>query len=245
MTKEDVLTQFEALKGIGRAKAESLYDHGFTSMEALQKASLEELKAVQGITEKLAQDMYKQFQKGKEKTSSSSDTVKKPSSQKTEKTPQPARKPKAPSRSQKAKATTHEEEEGYHVKKKPELSPDLKQQLHLRKQIKQRTPEFLREEWFRYKRIPKNWRRPDGITSKMRINKKYRPSKVRIGFRGPRETRGLHASGFEEVMVFCLRDLETIDPKTQAARIGSTVGTRKRKELEKKAQEREIRILNR
>jgi len=246
MTKEDVLTQFEALKGIGRTKAESLYDHGFTSMEALQNASLEELKAVQGITGKLAQEIYLQFQKGKEKTSSSNDPVKKPSPKKTEKAPQPAMKPKAPSRSQKAKAKTHEEEEeGYKVKKKPELSPDLQQRLHLRKQIKQRTPEFLREEWFRYKRVPKNWRRPDGITSKMRINKKYRPSKVRIGFRGPRETRGLHASGFEEVMVFCLRDLETIDPKTQAARIGSTVGTRKRKELEKKAQEREIRILNR
>lgn len=240
MTKEDVLTQFEALKGIGRAKAESLYDHGFTSMEALQKASLEELKAVQGITDKLAQDLYMQFHKGKEKTSPSSNTAQKPTPKKTEKAP----KPKAPSRSQKTKAPTEGEEEAYQVKKKPELSPDLQQRLHLRKQIKQRTPEFLREEWFRYKRVPKNWRRPDGITSKMRINKKYRPSKVRVGFRGPRETRGLHASGFEEVMVFCLRDLDAIDPKTQAARIGSSVGTRKRKELEKKAQEREIRILN-
>jgi large subunit ribosomal protein L32e len=245
MAKEEILKQFETLKGIGRAKAESLYDHGFTSMDALQKASLDELKSVKGITEKLAQEVYRQLQKGKAKELSSSDTKKKPLPQKTEKIPEPAPKPKAPSRSKEPEAETGKEETGYQVKKKPELSPDLQQRLHIRKQIKRRTPEFLREEWFRYKRVPKNWRRPDGITSKMRINKKYRPSKVRVGFRGPRETRGLHSSGFEEIMVFCLRDLETIDPKTQAARIGSTVGTRKRKELEKEAQEREIRILNR
>jgi large subunit ribosomal protein L32e len=245
MAKEEILKQFETLKGIGRAKAESLYDHGFTSMDALQKASLDELKSVKGITEKLAQEVYRQLQKGKAKEPSSSDTKKKPLPQKTEKIPEPAPKPKAPSRSKEPEAETGKEETGYQVKKKPELSPDLQQRLHIRKQIKRRTPEFLREEWFRYKRVPKNWRRPDGITSKMRINKKYRPSKVRVGFRGPRETRGLHSSGFEEIMVFCLRDLETIDPKTQAARIGSTVGTRKRKELEKEAQEREIRILNR
>jgi large subunit ribosomal protein L32e len=245
MAKEEILKQFETLKGIGRAKAESLYDHGFTSMDALQKASLDELKSVKGITEKLAQDVYRQLQKEKAKIPSSGDTKKKPLPQQTEKAPKPAPKSKAPSQSKETEAETREEETGYQVKKKPELSPDLQQRLHVRKQIKQRTPEFLREEWFRYKRVPKNWRRPDGITSKMRINKKYRPSKVRVGFRGPRETRGLHPSGFEEVMVFCLRDLETIDPKTQAARIGSTVGTRKRKELEKEAEEREIRILNR
>ncbi|MHA1171367.1 MAG: 50S ribosomal protein L32e [Candidatus Heimdallarchaeota archaeon] len=110
--------------------------------------------------------------------------------------------------------------------------------------MKKRTPEFLREEWFRYKRIPKNWRRPDGITSKMRINLKYRPSKVRIGFRGPKETRGLHSSGFEEIIIHNMNELEAVNPKTQAARIGSTVGTKKRIEIAKKAEKLDIRILN-
>jgi len=135
-------------------------------------------------------------------------------------------------------------EDGYKPKKKPELSKELKSKLKTRKQIKKRTPEFLREEWFRYKRVPKNWRRPDGITSKMRINLKYRPSKVRVGFRGPRETRGLHSSGFEEVFVYNAKDLEAINPKTQAARIGGSVGTKKRVEIEKKAEKLEVRILN-
>jgi len=137
-----------------------------------------------------------------------------------------------------------EEEEKYKVKKKPKFSKEQKEKLKLRKQIKRRTPEFLREEWFRYKRIPKNWRRPDGISSKMRINLKYRPSKVRVGFRGPKEVRGLHSSGFEEIIVHNVNDLEAIDPNKQAVRIGSSVGTKKRMDIEKKAEELDVRILN-
>jgi large subunit ribosomal protein L32e len=67
---------------------------------------------------------------------------------------------------------------------------------------------------------------------------------VRVGFRGPRETRGLHSTGFEEVMVYTVDDLDHIDPKVQAARIGSSVGTKKRVKIEKKAAELEVRILN-
>ncbi len=129
-------------------------------------------------------------------------------------------------------------------KKKPILNQELKLQLEKRKEIKKRTPKFLREEWFRYKRIPKNWRRPDGITSKMHKNLAYRPSKVRVGFRGPKQTRGLHSSGFQEVIVFNIKDLESLNPKTQAARIGSSVGTKKRIDIGKKAEELDIRLLN-
>ena len=148
------------------------------------------------------------------------------------------------SKAKKEKTEEEKEEEVYKVKKKPKISKEKKERIKIRKRIKSRKPEFLREEWFRYKRIPHNWRRPDGITSKMRINKKYRPSKVRVGFRGPKDTRGLHSSGFEEVMVFNPNDLKNINPKIQAARIGGSVGTKKRLEIEKKAEELDIRILN-
>ena len=130
------------------------------------------------------------------------------------------------------------------TKKKPVLNEELKKQLEKRREIKKRTPKFLREEWFRYKRIPKNWRRPDGMTSKMHKNLAYRPSKVRVGYRGPKQTRGLHSSGFEEVTIFNVKDLEAINPKTQAARIGASVGTKKRVDIGKKAQELDIRLLN-
>jgi len=155
----------------------------------------------------------------------------------------PASKKATPEKTEEQPVEEKTKEE-YIAKKKPELSKELKEQLQKRKQIKKRTPDFIREEWFRYKRIPHNWRRPDGITSKMRKNLKYRPSKVRIGFRGPRGARGLHSSGFEEILVYNVNDIGKINPKTQAARIGGTVGTKKRIEIEKKAEELDIRILN-
>ncbi len=78
----------------------------------------------------------------------------------------------------------------------------------------------------------------------MRKNLAYRPSKVRVGFRGPKETRCLHSSGFEEVTIFNVKDLENLNPKTQAARIGGSVGTKKRIDIGKKAEELDIRLLN-
>ena len=169
---------------------------------------------------------------------------------KTEKKAKPKGKPlKEKEKPKKTKEVTEEKEEEtpeekYKVKKKPKFSKEKLEKLKLRKQIKRRTPEFLREEWFRYKRIPKNWRRPDGISSKMRINLNYRPSKVRVGFRGPKEVRGLHSSGFEEIIVHNVNDLEAIDPNKQAVRIGSSVGTKKRMDIAKKAEELDVRILN-
>lgn len=67
---------------------------------------------------------------------------------------------------------------------------------------------------------------------------------VEIGYGGPALVRGLHPSGFEEVMVYNVDGLETINPKTQAARIGGTVGVKKRIAIENRAKELGIRVLN-
>lgn len=256
MTKQDVIKQFTALRGVGSAKAELLYKHGFDSLEKLKKASVKDLSKLEGLNERFAEDILIQL-KGKKTAETKKQTPQKTKTTATEKKQPPKSKKavKKSSEEKEKKVTPPSEEEtkkedigaieeNYKVKIKPELSKELQEKLRTRKSIKKRTPQFLREEWFRYKRIPKNWRRPDGITSKMRINLKYRPSKVRVGFRSPKEVRGLHASGFKEIRVFNLKDLEAIDPKTQAARVGSTVGTKKRNDIEKKAEELNIRILN-
>jgi len=137
-----------------------------------------------------------------------------------------------------------EEEEEYKVKIKPELSDELKHELEIRRGIKKKTPEFRRQEWFRYKRLGEAWRRPRGLHSKMRKHKGYRQNVVSAGYGSPKGARDLHPSGFEEVMVYNAEDLDKIDPKSQAARVGHSVGTRKRMEIEEKAEEKGIRVLN-
>jgi len=81
--------------------------------------------------------------------------------------------------------------------------------------------------------------------SKMRRHYKYRPTIVSIGFRGPALVRGLASSGFQEVLVYNPSNLDVIDPKTQAAKIGGTVGGRKRSAIIEKADQLKIRVMNR
>ena len=234
MTKEAVLKEFESLKGVGKTKAKILYDNGYDSLEKLKKAKIKDLTKLKGITEKNAKEILDQLKQKKEK---------------------PAKKTKESTEEKKDTEETDEtkihdveiveEKKGvYKPKIKPQLDNKQKEQLVIRRQIKKRTPHFLRDEGFRYKRIPKNWRRPTGYTSKLRINLKYRPSKVRVGFRAPKIVRGLHPSGFEEVMIHTVKELDTIDPKKQAVRIGGTVGTKKRLDIAKRAGELDIRVLN-
>lgn len=130
-------------------------------------------------------------------------------------------------------------------KLKPELDDETKVAMEKRAELKNRTPNFKREEWFRYKKLSRSsWRRPDGITSKMRRHFKYRPNVVSIGYGGPAIARGLHPSGFQEVHVWNVADLDQIDPKKQAARVGGSVGAKKREAIEGEAKKRNIRVLN-
>ena len=132
----------------------------------------------------------------------------------------------------------------YTVEPKPELSEEQIDALAKRAVISGNRPAFKRQEWFRYQKLGEACRRPRGIHSKMRRGMKRRPPMVEIGYGGPALVRGLHPSGFEEVMVYNVDGLEDIDPKTQAARIGGTVGVKKRIAIENRAKELGIRVLN-
>ena len=139
-----------------------------------------------------------------------------------------------------------DEDEGHVAKQKPVLSEEMKAALELRSQQKKKTPSFRRTEWFRYKRLSRSgWRAPHGMDSKQRRNYKYRSSLVRVGHGKVAAARGLHPSGFREVMVHNTVDLEIIDPETEAARVGKTVGGRKREQIYSRADELGIRVLNR
>ncbi|MBL7169830.1 MAG: hypothetical protein ISS48_02330 [Candidatus Aenigmarchaeota archaeon] len=65
-----------------------------------------------------------------------------------------------------------------------------------------------------------------------------------VGYCAPRKLRGLHPSGFKEVLIQNIKDLEKIDPKEQAGRISGTMGKRKKKIMLEKAKEKGVKILN-
>ncbi len=119
-----------------------------------------------------------------------------------------------------------------------------KRALALRRLLKGKKPKFRRQESWRYKRVSEVWRKPTGIDSKMRRKKKGWPKSAEVGYRGPRVARGLHPSGYVEVLIRTVDDVDQVEPETQAIRIAHTVGARKRIEIMARARESQVHILN-
>jgi len=120
----------------------------------------------------------------------------------------------------------------------------VEQALKLRKAVKVRKPSFRRHESWRYSRLKESWRKPRGLDNKMRLKAKGWPKSVNIGYGGPKIARGLHPSGYFEVLVHTPDEVAKVDPKTHAIRIAHNVGTRKRIQIASLAREREIHVLN-
>ena len=137
-------------------------------------------------------------------------------------------------------------DEEYAPKQKPSLDESTKAALMIRKTQRASMPKFRRQEWFRYYRLARTgWRKPNGYQSKQRLNMKYRTPMVRIGHRKIASVRGLHPSGFEEVLVKTPSDLEGLNPDSQAVRVSAGVGNRKRAIIHNRADQLGLRILNR
>jgi large subunit ribosomal protein L32e len=164
----------------------------------------------------------------------------------------PAEKPKAkrkPAKKEKAKRGKEEEEEEaekvHEPRAKPKLEPHMKKLLAFRSAKNAQRPKFRRQEWFRYRTFKDAWRKPQGGQSKLRRHFSYRWNLPSIGYRGPRAVRGLHPSGFREVLVHNEGQLEGLDAATQAVRIAHGVGARKRERIEKACDDKGLRVLNR
>lgn len=103
---------------------------------------------------------------------------------------------------------------------------------------------FNREGQHKKKSVPGSWRKPRGKHSNARLKKKHAANMPNTGHRTDKEIRGLHPSGYEEVLVHNTDDLEELDEETEAARIASKVGGQKRETILEKAEELDIKILN-
>jgi large subunit ribosomal protein L32e len=103
---------------------------------------------------------------------------------------------------------------------------------------------FKRDGYGKKKQLSDSWRKPRGQHNKQREQKKAKGALPKPGFGSPIAVRGMHPSGFFEVLVSSVKELEGIDPKTHAIRIGATVGERTRVGLQEKALAAGFKVLN-
>jgi len=125
-----------------------------------------------------------------------------------------------------------------------EIDTETKRLLNVRKKQKSKKPTFKQTDSHKKKKLADYWRKPDGIHNKTRYSKHGKCPLVEAGYGSPAAVRGLHPSGFEEIIVNNIEEVESLKTNKQAGRIAGTVGARKRSLIEKKAAELGLKILN-
>jgi large subunit ribosomal protein L32e len=151
------------------------------------------------------------------------------------------KKSEAKAASKKVKAPKKDKpKKAYRITRTKESSKRAREKSRLEK----KKGKFKRQNYGKKKRVPNRWRRPRGIDSGHRIDEKQKPAHPRSGYMTPQKVKGLDASGYEPIRVFNTNGLEGLDAKTQAILIASSVGNKKRAEIQRAAQEKDIQILN-
>ena len=223
----DAPQDLEDISGVGPTKADALRDAGYESIEDVKAASQSALADVEGIGNALAARI-KADVGGLEVSEETEAEVEE------EGAPEEAE-------AEEPEAETERRPRG-HADKTPDLDTQTATALKQRK--REGKPQFNRQDYHKKKRTPTSWRKPRGNLSKQRRGIKGKGDMVESGYRTPKQARGLHPSGFEEVRVHNADDLDGVDGDTQAVRIASSVGARKRERIEEVAEDEEIRVLN-
>lgn len=115
--------------------------------------------------------------------------------------------------------------------------------LRIRKKLKRKKPAFNRQEYKKHVKLKKKWKRPRGITSKLRMHERSRGRLPSPGFSSPKKVRGLSRSGLEVVHVSNPSQLNE-EMKNKSVLISSGVGKRKKTDILNKAKELGINIEN-
>jgi large subunit ribosomal protein L32e len=76
------------------------------------------------------------------------------------------------------------------------------------------------------------------------MHKKAKGAHPTPGFGSPVAVRGLHPSGYEDILVHNPAELEGLDAATQAVRIAGAVGMKKREQMQGRAAELGLKVLN-
>jgi len=117
--------------------------------------------------------------------------------------------------------------------------------LELRNKIKEKKPDFIRQDYQRRKRLARKlkWKKPKGIHSKIRHHFKGRRKMPSPGYKSPLRVRGLSTFGLKIVRVASVAELQKMQ-KNEGAIIPKSVGMKKRLEILKKAREINAAVLN-
>ena len=223
--------ELEDISGVGPSKADALRAAGYETVEDVKAASQSELSEVDGVGNALAARIKADV--GGLEVDEEADAEIEDETDEEEAADEEADADET--------VETELRPRG-HADKTPELDDETARALA--QKHREGKPQFNRQDYHKKKRIPTSWRKPRGGLSKQRRRMKAKGPVVEAGFRSPTASRDLHPSGFEEVRVHNTDDLEGVDGDTQAVRIASKVGGRKRELIEDEAEEREIRVLN-
>jgi large subunit ribosomal protein L32e len=101
---------------------------------------------------------------------------------------------------------------------------------------------FLRQNYFRLKKLGMKWRRPRGKQSKMRKSKKGKAVTPNIGYKSPQETRFL-VRGHRPVRVSTPSQLDGLG-QNNIIIISSGVGLKTINDIANKAKEKDLKIYN-
>jgi large subunit ribosomal protein L32e len=122
------------------------------------------------------------------------------------------------------------------------VTPVAERLLRVRARQKSKKPEFNCHDSHKKKKLSTSWRKPRGLHNKLRQQVAAKGKLVRPGFGSPKAVRGFHPCGLREVLVNNVNELD--NAQGCAVRIASAVGKKKRLEIQAKAAEMSLKVLN-
>ncbi|MCQ1535524.1 50S ribosomal protein L32e [Methanosarcina sp. KYL-1] len=125
-----------------------------------------------------------------------------------------------------------------------DMDPESRRLFNVRKVQKGKKPQFKRTCSHKFKRLDSNWRRPRGLQGKQRRKYVAKGALAQVGYGSPAAVKGLHPSGYTDVLISSIPELELVDPSYEAIRIAGKVGTKKKAVILAKAEELGIKVLN-
>lgn len=121
---------------------------------------------------------------------------------------------------------------------------NLAAMLAARHKAKRHKPVFVVKESKTRARVEERWRFPGGKHSGVRQKHRGKVPLPSPGYGSPKLVYGLHPSGLKPVLIHTAKALLVLNPTNEGAVVSSTLGAKKKLEVLRLAQEKNIRLLN-